>query len=173
VLFRSGYGAGTFNLALTEALKYKDNEVVYFIENDYIHKPNSQTILLEGIELGADYVSLYDHPDKYIDADKGGNPFIENGGEITKVFLSNSCHWKLTNSTTMTFATKVKKLREDEKIFRKWTTDTYPHDFKIFLELNDINRSLITPLPGFSTHGETSWLSPLTNWNDISNNTNI
>jgi len=30
-----GHGAGTFNLALDEALKLEDNEIVYFLENDY------------------------------------------------------------------------------------------------------------------------------------------
>jgi hypothetical protein len=165
-----GHGAGTFNLALDEALKLDDKEVVYFLENDYLHKPNSLKILLEGINIGADYVSLYDHPDKYID---GVNPFVEGGGEYTKVFLSESCHWKLTNSTTMTFASKVKTLRENESILRKWTDTTHPHDFQMFLELRDKGRSLITPLPGYSTHGETAWLTPLINWNDICNNTNI
>jgi hypothetical protein len=165
-----GHGAGTFNLALDEALKLDDKEVVYFLENDYLHKSNSLKILLEGINIGADYVSLYDHPDKYID---GANPFVEGGGEYTKVFLSESCHWKLTNSTTMTFASKVKTLREDESILRKWTDTTHPHDFQMFLELRDKGRSLITPLPGYSTHGETAWLTPLINWNDICNNTNI
>jgi hypothetical protein len=165
-----GHGAGTFNLALDEALKLDDKEVVYFLENDYLHKSNSLKILLEGIDIGADYVSLYDHPDKYID---GANPFVEGGGEYTKVFLSESCHWKLTNSTTMTFASKVKTLREDESILRKWTNTTHPHDFQMFLELRDKGRSLITPLPGYSTHGETAWLTPLINWNDICNNTNI
>jgi hypothetical protein len=164
------HGAGTFNLALDEALKLDDKEVVYFLENDYLHKSNSLKILLEGINIGADYVSLYDHPDKYID---GANPFVEGGGEYTKVFLSESCHWKLTNSTTMTFASKVKTLREDESILRKWTNTTHPHDFQMFLELRDKGRSLITPLPGYSTHGETAWLTPLITWNDICNNTNI
>lgn len=60
-----GHGAGTFNLALTEALKFEDEEIVYFLENDYIHRFDADKILLEGIELGADYVALYDHPDKY------------------------------------------------------------------------------------------------------------
>jgi hypothetical protein len=165
-----GHGAGTFNLALDEALKLDDKEVVYFLENDYLHKPNSLKVLLEGINMGADYVSLYDHPDKYMD---GANPFVEGGGEYTKVFLSESCHWKLTNSTTMTFASKVKTLREDESILRKWTNTTHPHDFQMFLELRDKGRSLITPLPGYSTHGETAWLTPLINWNDICTNTNI
>jgi len=39
-----GHGAGTFNLALDEALQYDDDEIVYFIENDYIHKPDSQKL---------------------------------------------------------------------------------------------------------------------------------
>jgi hypothetical protein len=43
----------------------------------------------------------------------------------------------------------------------------------MFLELRDKGRSLISPLPGYATHGETAWLTPLINWNDISNNTNI
>lgn len=158
-----GHGAGTFNLALDMALSLDDNEIIYFLENDYLHKPESDKILEEGFELGSDYVALYDHPDKYMD---GGNPFVEGGGEITKVFLSNSCHWKLTNSTTMTFAAKAKTLREDEEILRKYTSGTHPHDFQMFLELRDKGRTLITPLPGYATHGETAWLSPLTKWKE-------
>jgi hypothetical protein len=165
-----GHGAGTFNLALDMALGYDDETIVYFVENDYLHKEESPKTLVEGLQLGSDYVSLYDHPDKYID---GANPFVEGGGELTKVFLSESCHWKLTNSTTMTFASKVKTLREDEEILRSFTSGTHPHDFQMFLELRDKGRSLITPLPGYSTHGETAWLTPLINWNDICNNTNI
>jgi hypothetical protein len=167
-----GHGAGTFNLALNEALKH-DNEIVYFLENDYLHKPNSEKILLEGFELGSDYISLYDCPDKYIDPKDGGNPYCEGGAEDTRVYLSESCHWKMTNSTTMTFAAKTKTLREDEEILRSFTVGSYPRDFEMFLALRDKGRTLITPLPGFSTHGETAWLSPLTNWNDICNNTNI
>jgi hypothetical protein len=165
-----GHGAGTFNLALTEVLKYEEDEVVYFVENDYVHRQESDEVLLEGFSIGSDYVALYDHPDKYID---GANPFVEGGGELTRVMLSKSCHWKLTNSTTMTFAAKVKTLREDESILREFTNQSYPRDFDMFLKLRDNGRSLITPIPGYSTHGETRWLSPLINWNDISNNTNV
>jgi hypothetical protein len=165
-----GHGAGTFNLALTEVLTYDENEIVYFVENDYLHKPNADKILLEGFNTGANYVALYDHPDKYMD---GANPEVEGGGELTRVLLTESCHWKLTNSTTMTFAAKVKTLREDEEILRLFTQGSYPRDFEMFLALRDKGKALITPIPGYATHGETAWLSPLTNWNDISNNTNI
>lgn len=164
-----GNGAGTFNLALDCALEHDENLLVYFLENDYLHKSNSIDIIKEGIELGADYVSLYDHPDKYIPASRGGNPQIEDdGGEYTKLFLSKSCHWKITNSTTMTFASTVKVLKEDETILRKWTNrGHYPDDYKMFLELREKNRILVTSVPGYSTHGETAWLSPLTDWSKI------
>jgi len=164
-----GHGAGTFNLGLDWALKQDENTIVYFLENDYIHKPNSNNIIIEGIELGADYVSLYDHPDKYIPANRGGNPYIEDdGGEVTKVYLSNSCHWKLTNSTTMTFASKVSTQKEDETILRKWTNmGHYPRDFDMFMELRENGKSLMTSIPGYSTHGETAWLSPLTDWGNL------
>lgn len=159
-----GHGAGTFNLALDEALTLDDDEIVYFIENDYLHKPNSQKILEEGFDLGASFTSLYDHPDKYISPEKGGNPYCQGGAEDTRVYLTNSCHWKITNSTTMTFASKVSTLKRTEPILRKHTTGTYPQDFRMFLELREKNELLITPIPGYSTHGETAWLSPLTNW---------
>jgi hypothetical protein len=159
-----GHGAGTFNLALDLALTFPDDEIVYFIENDYLHKDGSLEILKEGFELGFDYVSLYDHPDKYIN---GANPFVEDGGEVTRLMLTKSCHWKLTNSTTMTFAARVSTLKQDETVLREFTSGTHPNDFHMFLALREKQKGLITPVPGYSTHGETAWLSPLYNWKEI------
>jgi hypothetical protein len=161
-----GHGAGTFNIALTEALGYDDNKIVYFIENDYLHRPNSMKLIEEGLEIG-DYVTLYDHPDKYINGDVGGNPYITENSEITRVMLTESVHWKITNSTTMTFAAKVKTLRQDEQVLRHYTSESYPRDFHMFIDLHSKGRQLLSSIPGYSTHGETAWLSPLTNWAKI------
>jgi len=162
-----GHGAGTFNLALDIALTYDDDEIVYFVENDYIHKGDAYKVFQEGFTLGASFVSLYDHPDKYLDPSRGGNPYCEGGGEDTRVYLTDSCHWKITNSTTMTFAAKVSTLKRVEPILRKWTSETHPNDFQMFLELRDQGELLITPIPGYATHGETAWLSPLTDWSKV------
>ena len=159
-----GHGAGTFNLALDYALTLDDNEIIYFLENDYIHKPEADKILEDGIELGFDYVTAYDHPDKYLNPFEGGNPFCVGRSEETRVYLGQYCHFKLTNSTTMTFASKVKTLKDDEDVLRKWTKETYPYDFQMFMELKQRGRRLASSIPGFATHGETNWLSPLTNW---------
>tara|TARA_B100000780_G_scaffold25751_1_gene16304 strand:+ start:1860 stop:2558 length:699 start_codon:yes stop_codon:yes gene_type:complete len=161
---KKGDGAATFNLALDEALTYDDDETIYFIENDYLHKPNSMEVLEEGLMCGASFVSLYDHPDKYIGPEKGGNPYCTGGAEDTRVYLTDSSHWKITNSTTMTFAAKVSTLKKTEPILRKHTSGKHPNDFQMFMELRETNQLLITPIPGYSTHGETAWLTPLVKW---------
>jgi len=172
-LVQVGHGAGTFNIALDHAigktgiLSVSDDEIIYFLEDDYLHKEGSQRIIEDGFELGMDYVTLYDHPDKYLNPIEGGNPYCEGRAEFTRVYLGNNSHFKLTNSSTMTFAAKVKTLKEDEGIMRSWTNGTYPHDFQMFQEINKKGRRLVSPLPGYSTHGETRWLTPLTNWENI------
>ena len=162
-----GNGAATFNLALNKALECDDDEIIYFLENDYLHKPNSQKIIEEGLSLGASFVALYDHPDKYLDPNSGGNPYCGGGAEDTRVYLTESTHWKITNSTTMTFAAKVSTLKENEEILRHHTSGTHPNDFQMFMELRASNKLLVTPIPGYATHGETAWLSPLTDWSKI------
>ncbi len=161
-----GHGAGTFNLALDLALKNSDEEVVYFVENDYIHRQDAAEALLEGFQLGTDFLTLYDHPDKYFD---GPNPYVSQGGEDTKVFLTKSCHWKFTNSTTMTFAGRVSALRKHEPILREYTSTHHPHDFEMWIALRNQGASLISPIPGFSTHGEAAWLAPIVNWESYAN----
>jgi hypothetical protein len=157
-----GHGAGTFNLALDKALKWEDNEIVYFVENDYIHLQGSPQILEEGFKLGAPYMTLYLHPDKFISPSQGGNPEVdEDGGYLTRIYRGETQLFGMFNSTTMTFAAKVKTLKDDEDILRKWTSEKHPNDFQMFLELRKKGNSLLCPLNTFSTHGETNWLAPL------------
>jgi hypothetical protein len=157
-----GHGAGTFNLALDMALKWDDDEIVYFVENDYIHLLGSPQILEEGFKLGAPYMTLYLHPDKFIPPFQGGNPEVsQDGGYPTKIFRGETQLFGMFNSTTMTFAAKVKTLKEDENILREYTSGTHPNDFHMFLELRDKGNALLCPLNTFSTHGETAWLAPL------------
>lgn len=162
-----GSSAGGFRIVFDEALKYSDDEVIYFVEDDYFHLENSRQILLEGLQR-VDYVTLYDHIDKYIPAVVGGNKFIgEDGAEETRVFLTAHRHWKLTNSTTMTFATTTGVLREDEFLWKEFTSGTYPHDFDCFVTLRGRGRTLASPIPSLATHCEPRWAAPLIDWNNI------
>jgi hypothetical protein len=135
--------AGSFRKALDLALEYGPNELVYFCEDDYLHLPSAPTLLEEGIKR-ADYVTLYDHPDKYTR--------LYNGGEFSKVIRTESSHWRYTASTCMTFAAKVKTLKEDYDVWCKYTNETHPHDHQIFTDLVKRNRRLAVCIPGVACH---------------------
>ena len=167
-----GHGAGSFQVAVNNALRLNPEDNVYFLEDDYLHLPKSDLIIQEGLEIG-DYVTLYDHPDKYVNYGEKknkcvGNPYIQNNSEQTRVYLGTHCHWKETNSTTMTFATKVRTLQQDIDIIYKYTSGSFPHDFAMFQELiKSKGRKLISSIPGYCTHGETAYLTPLTDWSKV------
>ena len=151
---------------------FKDNEKVYLVEDDYIHTLDALDIINEGLDI-SDYVSGYDHPDKYLNHNEGGpNPFISEGGELTRVLMTKNKHWKLTNSCCMTFATTVSVLKKDLEIYVKYCNGNNINDFGIFCELiGHKKRKLVSPIPSVSTHGEIEWLSKLFDWEKVFNET--
>ena len=74
-------------------------------------------------------------------------------------------NWITAVSTTCTFAAKKKTLMQDYKYFKKMCKRDVPRDHKIFTQLTNKGRLLITPIPSLSTHIETTYLAPLVNWN--------
>lgn len=169
-----GHGALSFNFVLDLAIKdsTQTDTVCYFVEDDFLHTQNALEVIEDGLKLGFHYITGYDHPDKYLDPSQGGNPYCQGGAENTRVYLGQKSHFKVTNSTTMTFAAKVKTLREDLNTIKSLTNSrfesNYPYDFYLFQELmTKYNRVLGSSVPGVSTHGESRWLSPLVNWSKI------
>jgi len=142
--------------------KYDDNDIIYFLEDDYLHKSGWIDIMLEGFEyIGADYYTLYDHPDKY---------YLQMYEDLqSKIIVTPSIHWRTTPSTTNTYACKLETLKKHLPIHikscdlvEKWTKD---HDK--FTELWNAGSNLISCIPGYSTHVEGNMLSPTINWNEI------
>lgn len=157
--------AKSFIFCLEFALEnFGETDKVYFAEDDYVYTKYAPKIIEEGLSI-ADYSSGYDHPDKYLNFSEGGpNPFISNGGEETIVLVTDSSHWKLTNSCCMTFATTIKTIKEDLEIYKKYCV-VHPLDFQMFTELiRHKKRKLVSSIPGVSTHGETQWLGKFVNW---------
>lgn len=167
-IWRTSLGnAPGFRKILERVLELPEDEIVYFVEDDYLHRENSRAAIIEGLTR-VDYVSLYDHPDKYMLPEYGGNPLIgKDAAEETKVFLTKTTHWKLTNSTTYTFASFVQTIKEDIAIFDKNTHGVISHDFQTFLDLGEKGRALATPIPGYATHCEPAWASPLIDWSAV------
>lgn len=98
----------------------------------------------------------------------GGNPFIQQGGEVTRLFKTKSVHWKITNSTVMSFAVKVSRLKSDYDLIIKHSSSNITDSFSFFTELSQTKGiPVINSIPGFGTHCEALWLSPLTDWSKI------
>jgi hypothetical protein len=131
--------AGSFCKALDIAMDYADEEIFYILEDDYIHKNGCCNFLEEGLQFG-DYATLFDYIDKYY------NP------EITKVFRGRNIHWRWSISTTMTFATKVKTLKQDIEIWKFHCKGQHPNDHFSFCELKERGRNLCVAIPGYATH---------------------
>jgi hypothetical protein len=134
------------------AIENFPNEKYYFCEDDYIHDGEDLTNLLEECLEYTDYCSLYDHGDKYKNFNANPNPLLKSLGEHTELFRTKNSHWKLTNSTTMTFATKFDVLKNDIEIIKDHCIMNIPNDLQMFLDLLRKGRTLATPIPSKSTH---------------------
>lgn len=143
--------AGSLSLAIFHALGQPEDEIIYFVEDDYLHREGMplMQIIKEGLDH-AEYVTLYDHPDKYQKK--------YDYGEVGVVRRTNATHWRATISTCMTFATRVKYLRDDLKLWHKYTLDTHPHDHKVFCELKEKGRNLLVSIPGLAFHTDLTYI---------------
>lgn len=135
---------------------FDDETIIYFLEDDYVHRPGWDVILQEGFQLPVSYVTLYDHKDKYTEMYRD---------LMSKILITENSHWKPIPSTTNTFATKFKTLKEDKKIHYQYSFNVEPTaDHQKFLDLNQKGKYLISCLPGYSTHCVNEWISPCINW---------
>lgn len=141
--------------------KFSDQTIIYFLEDDYIHRPYWCKILRESFTLpGIDYVTLYDHKDKYF--------LPEYHNLSARIFHTNSCHWRSTPSTTNTYAMKYKTLIRDMEIHKSFSLHRrVSDDHGKFLKLHEQGAVLISAIPGWATHAEPKYASPCINWEEI------
>ena len=146
----------SFLFAVNYAIKNFDKEErVYFVENDYLHKPNIEKYLEDGFNTGAKFVGLYDHPDKY-----RVYPDLRS-----KIFLGKKRYWRTTPSTCMTFATTVESLITHFNLIKQaCSAPVAPEDHALFTNIQQTGDILVTPMPGRATHLEKTDLSPFVDW---------
>ena len=157
ILIEEGTEAGSFLRMLehVESLNLKPNTIIYFLEDDYVHREGWVDALFEAFSLGVDYVTLYDHSDKYT-----AYPKLRS-----KIFVTPSCHWRTSPSTTNTYAMRFSTLIRDLSIHRRFSLNrkvSSDHDKFCFLAKK--GKTLISAVPGFSTHADPEFLSPCIDW---------
>lgn len=140
------------NLDLTE------NDLVYFLENDYLHVNDWYDKILDifsTYDING-YVSLYDHLDKY----------LPDYSDLTsQIYITKSSHWRTVPSTCGSFVVNKKTLDNDYDIHTSFYSD---HDKFIWLGENR-DRIILSPIPSLSTHCVEQFMAPIINWKQINN----
>lgn len=136
-----------------------DEDIVYFVEDDYLHRRGWAAALREAFAARvADYVTLYDHPDKY--------DVAMYRGLGSRVLATAGGHWRSAPSTTNTWAVRAGTLRRDMHVHLRYLRPELGHciDHEKFLSLWDAGRSLASRLPALSTHAQSDVLAPAVDW---------
>ena len=137
-----------------------ENDILYFLENDYLHLDNWVEYVLNLYQSfeGLSYISLYDHNDKY---------FLPIYHDLVSLILTTDTnHWRTTPSTCGSYLVYKKVFQED---YLDHTTVIGDHNKWLYLSQTK-ERSVLTPIPGLSTHCMEGLLSPTINWKQIINN---
>jgi hypothetical protein len=156
---RGGSDLNSFliTLGLAKNSECASGDLIYFLENDYMHQYGWVSKLFELYDAGIqfDYVSLYDHRDKY---------FYEMYANLTsRLVYSRSHHWRTVPSTCASFILEKYILERDYAVFSSGLTD-----YHFFSKLvGQLGRILLTPVPGLATHSMEGYLSPTVNWEKL------
>jgi len=155
---------GSFQLQIKLAINHHPADIYYFTEDDHLHLPQQKNYLAAGLEH-FDFVSLYDHPDKYT--------LWQETGLMRKIVATKTAHFAGAPSTVMTFALKRENLLKCADFFLHGPyTQThlpFPRDHEMFTDLLSQGFSLGTCLPGRSTHCVQEGLSPFVDWKSYIN----
>tara|TARA_Y100000004_G_scaffold196879_1_gene268531 strand:- start:1975 stop:2742 length:768 start_codon:yes stop_codon:yes gene_type:complete len=151
-------------LDVIQSRNFDDDQIVYLLEDDYLHRSGWCDIMLEGFSINASYVTLYDFEE------------FNNQDILCKIFSTDRCHWRSVPASTNTFACRYKTLLEDLNIHEKYSSSHaikekegfyFSKDYDKFWELQKHNRYVISSIPGWSTHCDANFLSPIIDWEKI------
>jgi len=154
-------------LDIIQSKNFDDETIIYFLEDDYLHRPGWSEVMIEGFSIGSHYVTLYDFD------------FFIASGYLCEIFTTPSSHWRAVPATTNTFACRYKTLLEDLEVHKKHSINGvkeeegfhYSKDYDKFWELQQQQRYLISPMPGWSTHCDANHISPVVDWEKLMNDT--
>tara|TARA_B110001454_G_scaffold187443_1_gene184824 strand:+ start:150 stop:1175 length:1026 start_codon:yes stop_codon:yes gene_type:complete len=146
-------------------LSLKDEkDLVYFVEDDYIHKDDAITEMLFTYERLSSQLKreLVMCPTDY--------PFLYNKTDNTQIFLGNKKHWRTTRETLLTFLTS-KKLIEKHWVLLENMCKLEHSPFEKPLHKMYETELCISPMPSLALHctnaNSVFGLSPNLNWKEL------
>ena len=152
------------NIYKSLVLSKMSNDLIYFVEDDYIHELDSITEMLFAYERIASLTNeeLVICPTDY--------PYLYVQAENTKVYLGEKYHWRKINETLCTFLTSKQMIKKHwEKFLSLCNFEHYPFESP----LHEIYKQelCISPIPSIAIHctniNSIYGLSPNKDWKKI------
>jgi hypothetical protein len=184
----------TFWEQINLLLEQNYSENIYFAEDDYLYTPNCFDVAIKCLnnkKEKVDFISLYDHIDNYeLDFQK-----IKSN-----IIYIDKQHFRSNSSTCLTFLTTKKTLERTKRIFLSYCKGNYDYSLWITLTKYNIYKpfkkwhfwyflrtryyctrymlfckkyKLYTPIPSLATHLESTWISPVVDWDSLFNSLRI
>lgn len=149
---------------------WSETDVIYFAEDDYLYVPEAFKELVSAFgAFESDYITLYDHPDRYTRVDDDPIRNRLDG-------YNENRFWRSVESTCQTFGVRKSVLKKDKWIHKLARVGNYPKGREMFRAIQGIGkyslkypkRSLIGPVPTLCTHMETQFLAYGVDWAKVS-----
>ena len=144
--------------------KDKCNDLVYFVEDDYLHQLDSIYEMIFTYERISSQMNreLFICPTDY--------PYLYTKADATNIFLGSSKHWRKVEETLCTFLTSKIIL---QKYWKKFISMCQFEHYPFEQPLHDIYKSeyCLSPIPSLALHctniNSVFGLSPNMNWKKI------
>jgi hypothetical protein len=142
----------------------KCDDLVYFVEDDYIHKIDS----IE--EMIFTYEKISSQLNKELIMCPADYPYLYNKLQNSKIFLGNKYHWRSVNESLCTFLTSKKIIN---KYFKKFISASEVEHYPFEKPFHDIYKKemCISPMPALAAHytniNSVYGLSPLIDYKEL------
>jgi hypothetical protein len=139
-------------------------DLIYFVEDDYIHKPETFE------EMIFAYERISNQIDRELILCPSDYPYLYNNINNTKILLGNKYHWRSVGETLCTFLTSKKIINKYwEKFTSTCKTEHYPFE-KPFHDIYE-KEMCLSPIPSLAVHltniNSVYGLSPFINYKNL------
>ena len=121
------------------------NDLVYFVEDDYLHKNEAIT------EMLFTYEKISSQLDKEIFLCPADYPYLYSKAEDTKIFIGNQRHWRTVKETLITFLTSKKMILSYFEYFKSMSTLRHHPMEKKLHEIYE-KEYCLSPIPSLAMH---------------------
>ena len=150
--------------------KNEKADLIYFVEDDYLHTPGAITEMIYSYEK---FYSIFSNDIVLLPADY---PYLYTKDDNTKIYLGEKIHWRLVSESLVTFMTSgsliEKNFNDLEKMGNEWIDPWEKPLHKIYE-----TTPCLSPVPSLAVHcaniNSVFGLSPFINLKDLWNNNKI